>query len=60
MQGSWKIQLRQKFRNLRRPKESGSTKRTRDENQDPNELRNPKRAKRPTVEFEVMEEETDV
>ena len=41
-----------------RPKESGSTKWTRDENLDPNELRNPKKAKHPTVEFEMTEEET--
>ena len=64
MQGSWKIQLRQKFRNLRRP-ESNSTKRKRDEqdeNQDPAESgirRQPKKSKRPTCTFEVTEEEEE-
>ena len=44
---------------MRRPKESSGTKRTRDENQDPNELRNPKKAKRLTAEFEVTEDEEE-
>ena len=63
MQGSWKIQLRRKFKNLRRPESSGR-KRNRDEedeNQDPGEQgagRQPKKAKR--MRFEVMEEEDEM
>ena len=60
MQGSWKIQLRQKFKNLRRPT-SSSTKRNRDEqdeNQDPVDpsvTKQSKKSKRQS--FEVTEEE---
>ena len=62
MQGSWKIQLRRKFKNLRRPESSGS-KRSRDERDENEDLaesgvaRQPKKAKRPT--FEVTEEEEE-
>ena len=61
MQGSWKIQLRQKLRNLRRPESSGTKQKRdeQDENQDPAESgirRQPKKSKHPT--FEVTEEES--
>ena len=67
VQGSWKIQLRRKFKNLRRPgpSESGSSKRSReesqgqDENHDPRgeSARQPKRAKSHSVSEVTREEE---
>ena len=69
VQGSWKIQSRRKFKNLRRPglSESGSSKRSReesqgqDENHDPRgeSARQPKRAKSHSV-SEVTREEEDM
>ena len=65
VQGSWKTQLRQKFKNLRRPgpSESGSNKRSREDTEDQNHdpcgvsARQPKRAKSHSV-FEITEEDT--